>query len=252
MDMQLADKTFLVTASSRGLGLSVAQALVNEGADVILCGRNKEPLEKAVSKLGARAEYVVADVSKKEDIIHLIDQIRSSRHQIDGLFANAGGPPLGTFDSLPEDAWYNAFELTLMSTVRLTHGVLSLLKHSASPSILYNTSISVKQPIDNLLLSNSLRAAVVGMMRTVANELGPHGIRINAVCPGYIYTQRVEDLMAQGPPSRKEQIEAAIPLRRMGHPDEFGPFCAFLLSPRASYIHGALLLIDGGFHKGMM
>lgn len=252
MDLQLTDKIFLVTASSRGLGFSTAQALASEGAHVILCGRNEGPLKQAVSRLGPKAEYVIADISKKEDITNLYDQIQSSRQILDGLFANSGGPPPGTFVSLPEEAWYSAFELTLMSTVRLTHGILPLLTRSSSPAILYNTSISVKQPINNLLLSNSLRAAVVGMMRTIANELGPQGIRVNAVCPGYIYTQRVEDLLAQAPSSRKEQIEEMIPLKRMGRPEEFGPFCAFLLSPRASYIHGALMLIDGGLYRGMM
>lgn len=252
MDLQLTDKMFLVTASSRGLGFSVAQALIAEGAHVILCGRNENSLKQAVSRLGSRSEYIIADVSKKDDITYLFDQIRSSKKRLDGLFANAGGPPPGTFASISEDDWYIAFELTLMSSVRLTQSILPLLKQSDSPVILYNTSISVKQPIDNLLLSNSLRSAVIGMMRTIANELGPYGIRINAVCPGYIYTQRVEQLMAQTSPSQKEQIEEMIPLKRMGFPEEFGPVCAFLLSPRANYIHGTLLLIDGGLYRGMM
>jgi 3-oxoacyl-[acyl-carrier protein] reductase len=138
-----------------------------------------------------------------------------------------------------------------MSAIWLTREALPLLEKSDSPSILYSTSISVKQPIDNLLLSNALRPAVIGLMRTLSAEIGQDGIRINAVCPGYIYTDRVEELMASNK-SAKKSIESRIPLGRMGRPDEFGATCAFLLSPLASYIHGALLLIDGGLYRGMM
>lgn len=138
-----------------------------------------------------------------------------------------------------------------MSAVWLTRETLPLLKLSDSPSILYSTSISVKQPIDNLLLSNAIRPAVIGMMRTLVGELAPQSIRVNAICPGYIYTERVKELMAASE-SGVETINARIPLGRMGKPEEFGPVCAFLLSPVASYIHGALLLVDGGLYQGMM
>jgi 3-oxoacyl-[acyl-carrier protein] reductase len=133
----------------------------------------------------------------------------------------------------------------------LTRETIPLLKNSDSPSILYSTSISVKQPIDNLLLSNAIRPAVIGMMRTLASELTSDHIRVNAVCPGYIYTERVEELMSASETAIKT-INTRIPLGRMGRPEEFGPVCAFLLSPISSYIHGALLLIDGGLYQGMM
>ncbi len=252
MDLQIQDRVYLVTASSRGLGYSTARALVNEGAQIILCARSETALKEAVSKLRHNASYIVADLSKSEDIRRLTDHITNSEGHLDGVFVNAGGPPPGSFESLPESAWYDAFELTLMSAVRLTRSSLSLLSASDSPSILYNTSISVKQPVDNLLLSNSLRAAVVGMMRTIATEFGPKGIRVNAICPGYFSTKRVEDLLANAPPTRRAEIEKMIPLGRMGDPTEFGSVCAFLLSPLASYIHGALLLIDGGLYRGML
>lgn len=250
MDLDLVDRTFLVTAASRGLGFSVAKSLADEGAEVLICGRNEESLKKAASALGERAQYFVADVSKQEDIKRLVKDIGSQMLQIDGLFVNAGGPPPGTFSDLTDDDWRKAIDLTLMSAVWLTRETRHLLKMSDSPSILYSTSISVKQPLNNLLLSNAIRPAVIGMMRTLATELVSDYIRVNAICPGYIYTERVEELMAASE-SAEESINTRIPLGRMGRPEEFGPVCAFLLSPVSSYIHGALLLIDGGLYQGM-
>lgn len=251
MDLGLKDKTILVTAASRGLGYGVAEALVQEEANVVICGRTESSLKQAVSKLGERAEYVVSDVSKQDDIKILVDKIKNRDSKLDGLFVNAGGPPSGTFSSVSDKDWRTGFDLTLMSAIWLTRESLPLLKEAESPSILYSTSISVRQPIDNLLLSNAIRPAVIGMMRTLANEIGPEGVRVNAVCPGYIYTARVEQIIGSDR-SAKESLEVGIPLGRMGRPDEFGVTCAFILSPVASYIHGALLLIDGGLYRGMM
>jgi 3-oxoacyl-[acyl-carrier protein] reductase len=251
MDLNLTDRIFLVTAASRGLGFSVAKALSDEGAKVIICGRSEDSLKKATSMLGERAQYYVADLSKQEDVKKLVGNIGSQMLHLDGLFVNAGGPPPGTFSTLSDDDWKRAIDLTLMSAVWLTRETRPLLKMSDSPSILYSTSISVKQPIDNLLLSNAIRPAVIGMMRTLATELASDHIRVNAVCPGYIYTERVEELMSASK-SAEESINAKIPLGRMGKPEEFGPVCAFLLSPISSYIHGALLLVDGGLYQGMM
>lgn len=233
----------------------MAKALVGEMANVIICGRNEKSLQGAAVSLGNKCQYFVADVSNPADVTALLDFIKEQTTKLDGLFVNAGGPPPGTFNEISDDDWVKAFNLTLMSAIRLTREAMPLLKKSDAPSILYSTSISVKQPIANLLLSNSLRPAVIGMMRTLSEEIGPEGIRINAVCPGYIYTKRVEQLLtdskARGA-SADEEIIARIPLGRMGTPDEFGSVCAFLLSPIASYVHGALLLVDGGMFKGMM
>ncbi|MFW9888689.1 MAG: SDR family oxidoreductase [Candidatus Thorarchaeota archaeon] len=251
MDLQLKDKTILVTAASRGLGFGAANTLAQEEADVIICGRNEASLKEAVSKLGDRAQYVVADVSKKEDVKSLLEYVKERSSTLDGLFVNAGGPPPGTFSKLSDEDWKRGFDLTLMSAIWLTRESLPLLKKAESPAILYSTSVSVKQPIDNLLLSNAIRPAVIGMMRTLAGEIGSEGVRVNAILPGYIYTDRVEQLMT----SNKEamsSIEARIPLGRMGTPTEFGAVCAFLLSPLASYVHGALLLVDGGLYQGTM
>lgn len=254
MDLHLKDKIILVTAASRGLGFATAQALSNEGAKVIICGRTEASLKTAVDRLGNQARYVVADVSRLEDVKSLINSVESKEKMLDGIFVNAGGPPPGTFDRLSEADWEQSFHLTLMSAVRLTREALPLLEKSSTPSILYDTSISVKQPIGNLLLSNAFRAAVIGMMRTLAEEIGPKGIRVNAVCPGYMDTERVKELMkATGNAEQATgNIASNIPLGRMGNPKEFGEVCAFLLSPVASYVHGALLLVDGGLYKGMM
>jgi 3-oxoacyl-[acyl-carrier protein] reductase len=251
MDLDLKDRTYLVTAASRGLGFSVAKSLVSEGAHVIICGRNEESLKTASSSLGELAEYYVADVSKKEDVQSLVQKIATNIVVLDGLFVNAGGPPPGTFSNLTDDDWKKAFYLTLMSAVWLTRETRLLLKMSDSASILYSTSISVKQPIDNLLLSNAIRPAVIGMMRTLATELAPDYIRVNAICPGYIQTERVNELLAASD-SAEDNITAGIPLKRIGKPEEFGPVATFLLSPISSYIHGSLLLVDGGLYQGMM
>ena len=251
MDLDLTDRTYLVAAASRGLGFSVAKSLVDEGAEVIICSRNEESLKNAVSELGELARYYVADLSQQGDIKRLLKNIGSQIPRLDGLFVNAGGPPPGTFLETSDDDWRQAIDLTLMSAVWLTREAIPLLKMSDSPSILYSTSISVKQPINNLLLSNAIRPAVIGMMRTLATELAPEHIRVNAICPGYINTERVKELMSASK-SAKESINATIPLGRMGKPEEFGPVCAFLLSPVSSYIHGILLLVDGGLYQGMM
>ena len=251
MDLDLKDRTFLVTAASRGLGFSVAKSLVSEGAQVIICGRNEDSLKKATSSLGDLAEYYVADVSKKEDIQSMVKKIATNIVVLDGLFVNAGGPPPGTFSNLTDEDWKKAFDLTLMSAVWLTRETRLLLKMSDSASILYSTSISVKQPIDNLLLSNAIRPAVIGMMRTLATELAPDYIRVNAICPGYIQTERVDELLAASE-TAEANITAKIPLNRIGKPEEFGPAAAFLMSPVSSYIHGSLLLVDGGLYQGMM
>ncbi len=240
----------MVTAASRGLGYSVASVLVDEGARVIICGRNQDALEAATDALGGTAHYVVADLSKREDIARLAEEVNGHFEELDGLFVNAGGPRPGRFDDVLDSDWADAFQLTVMSAVRLTKSIVPLLRKSETPSILYSTSISVKQPIDGLVLSNSLRLSVIGLMRTLARELGTIGIRINAVCPGYFSTRRVQELIGDNQKMAQEIIQA-IPLGRMGEPIEFGRICSFLMSPLASYVHGAVVLIDGGIYRGM-
>lgn len=252
MDLNLKDRNFLVAAASRGLGYGVAKALIEEKANVLICGRTERALKEAVAKLGKQSDYVVADVSKKKDVKELLDVATSQYQKLDGLFVNAGGPPPGAFSEITDEQWKTSFNLTLMSAVWLTRFSLPLLEKSDNASILYSTSISVKQPIDNLLLSNSIRPAVIGLMRTLADEIGPKGVRVNAVCPGYIYTERVEELLEADEESSKSAIESSIPLGRIGTPEEYGKICTFLLSPVARYIHGVSLLVDGGLYRGML
>ncbi|MEM2141664.1 MAG: SDR family oxidoreductase [Candidatus Thorarchaeota archaeon] len=253
MNLRLENMTILVTGASRGLGFAVARALSSEGARVILCSRNETRLRKAVDQLGDSASYIVADVSRAADIQMMVRHVRDSIGVLDGLFVNTGGPPTGKFLGLSDDDWRSSFELTVMSAVRLTHECLPLLTKSRSSSILYNTSISIKEPIENLILSNSLRLSIIGLMKSLVNELGPDGPRVNAVCPGYFRTERIEEVLASS--SEKDEslgrLERNIPLRRIGDPAEFGAFCAFIMSPVASYIHGAVLVIDGGLYRGM-
>ncbi|MGQ4910651.1 MAG: SDR family oxidoreductase [Candidatus Thorarchaeota archaeon] len=251
MDLRLEDRTVLVTAASRGLGYAVARALIDEDANVVICGRNENSLKIATRELGSRATFIVADVSQEKDITRMMETIAKERDALDGLFVNAGGPPPGTFFEMTDEDWTKAFNLTLMSAVRLTRSAIPLLKKSSHPSILYSTSISVKQPIDNLLLSNAMRPAVIGLMRTLSTEIAPLGIRTNAVCPGYIDTERVQEILGSSGSARRS-IEQSIPLGRIGTPDEFGALCAFLLSPLASYVHGSVISIDGGLYRGFM
>jgi len=251
MDLGLDNRTVLVTAASRGLGYAVARALVDEDANVVICGRNENSLKLATRELGPRATSIVADVSQENDITHMMESIANEHDVLDGLFVNAGGPPPGTFSKTTDEDWTKAFNLTLMSAVRLTRSAIPLLKKSSHPSVLYSTSISVKQPIDNLLLSNAVRPAVIGLMRTLSTEIAPLGIRTNAVCPGYIDTERVQEILGLSGSARRS-IEQSIPLGRIGTPDEFGALCAFLLSPLASYVHGSVISIDGGLYRGFM
>jgi len=255
MDLQFKDSTILVTAASKGLGYSVAKILVQEGAKVIICSRSEDSLKKAVASLGNHSRYIVANLSRSAEIDNLFLQVKDMTPKLDGMFVNAGGPPPGHFSDITDDDWKSTIELTLMSSVRLTRNALPLLRKSESPSILYSTSSSVKQPTDNFLLANSVRLAVVGMMRTLANELGHEGIRVNAVCPGPIQEQGTEQISSSlklDDKTPRGETKPSNALRRLGKQDEFGKPCAFLLSPVASFIHGILLLIDGGLYRGMM
>lgn len=256
MDLQLSDKVALVTASSRGLGKATARYLALEGARVVMCARS-DALEEAASEIsvesGTEVVAVRADLTLQSDIDRLIETVIEQFGQIDILVVNNGGPPSGNFSDLTPADWEKAANLTLMSAVRLCYGVIPFMVEQGSGSILAIESISVKQPIDNLILSNSIRMAVIGMFKSMANEFGPKGIRVNSINPTFTYTERVEQLLSDralknGTTFReeKEKITATIPLRRMGDVDEFGRTAAWLVSPAASYIHGHALMFDGG------
>lgn len=256
MDLQLNDKVALVTAASKGLGKAAAYELAKEGAKVAMCARSQQ-LETTASEIWAktRAEIlpVRADVTKQDQVEHLVKATMQKFGRIDILIINAGGPKPGGFLDLEVNDWETAIQLTLMSAVRLSYAVTPHMLAQGEGSIVTTQSVSVKQPIDNLVLSNSLRMGVVGLMKTMANELGPKGIRVNSINPTYTWTDRVEQLMTdranrsgRSIEEETEMLTGTIPLRRMGTVEEFGRAIAWLASPAASYIHGHALMFDGG------
>lgn len=259
MDLQLAGKVALVTAASKGLGKASARQLALEGARIAICARS-DVLEEAAAEIGREAESDVlairADLTRQDEIDRLVNSTLDRFGQIDILVINAGGPSPGNFLDLTLDDWHVATKLTLMSAVGLCYGVVPHMLDQGSGSIVAIESISVKQPIDNLILSNSLRMAVIGMLKSMANELGPKGIRINSINPTFTWTERVEQLLANRAADNNSSVEeeaakvaANIPLRRMGLVEEFGRAVAWLASPAASFIHGHALMFDGGMTR---
>ena len=271
MDLGLHDKIALVTAASKGLGKAVALRLAQEGAHVAICARNEEKLYKTAAEIktatGVEVLPVPADVSDPAAADALVKATVERFGRIDVLITNAGGPPPGQFLDLTPADWETATRLTLMSAVRLCYAVVPVMKEQAKEpalslpkgSILAMTSVSVKQPLPNLILSNSLRLGVIGLVKTLADELAPFGIRVNGICPGWTRTARVDQLLrdragrnSTTPEEEAAKIEASIPLGRMGTPEEFAAAAAFLVSPAASYITGVSLLVDGGMYRGVM
>ncbi|MBN1954649.1 MAG: SDR family oxidoreductase [Anaerolineae bacterium] len=263
MNLELTGKVALVTAASRGLGQAVAMQLAQEGAAVAICARHPADLQAAAARIEQATKgtilAVAADVSLPQDVERLVQTTLDRWGRIDVLVTNAGGPPPGRFVDLQPEDWEAATQLTLMSAVHLCYAVVPTMREQHSGSIVAITSISVKQPLPNLILSNSVRLAVVGLVKTLSDELAPDGIRVNAVCPGWTRTERVEQLLADraarsGATAEEEAagITAAIPLGRMAIPEELARAVAFLASPAASYITGVSLLVDGGMYRGAM
>ena len=263
MDLKLKDKRALVTGASRGLGYATALALAKEGCKVAINGRDEARIKSVAEKLsketGAQVIGLAGDVSEIGVPEKLIHQIVDAFGGLDILVTNAGGPPPGTFESFDEATWQKAIDLSLMSHVRLIRAALPHLWKSSAASVLTVTSMSVKQPLANLVLSNSVRAATVGLTKSLALELGKDGIRFNSILPGWTETERVTQLMTARATANKSTVEAEIakqsqesPLGRMGQPAEFANAAAFLVSPAASYITGVMLTVDGGMYKGTL
>jgi 3-oxoacyl-[acyl-carrier protein] reductase len=263
MDLGLKDKVALVAAGSRGLGRAVAEELAAEGASLILCAREVETLTETAAAIAdssnAHVLAVPADVTVTDDIKRVVDAGNERFGRIDILVTNAGGPPAGRFDQLTREQWERAIRLTLMSAVELTRQVLPGMRERRWGRILNITSIAVKQPVENLLLSNSMRAGLTGFARTLANEVAAEGVTVNNILPGYTRTERLEELaqMMAG----KQGISAAefrgkwekeIPMGRLGEPREFAALAAFLVSERASYITGTSIQVDGGWIKSLL
>ena len=256
MDLELRGKVALVTAASKGLGRASAMALAAEGAQIAISARSAI-LETTAAEIGAATGAQVlavrGDVSEAADVTRMVAATMERFGQIDILVINAGGPPPGSFLSLTIDQWEQALQLTLLSAVRLCYAVVPHMLQRSSGSIVAIQSASVKQPVDNLILSNSIRLAVIGLLKSLAIELGPHGIRVNSLNPSFAQTERIDQLLAaraaanhSTPAAEAEKVVAGIPLGRMGTPEEFGRTLAWLASPAASYVHGQAVMFDGG------
>ncbi len=260
MDLMLTGKIALVVASSKGLGKAIAGQLAAEGADVMLTSRDPELLELARQELQAtargRVECTPCDITKVDDIQALVATTRNQLGPIEILINNAGGPPGGGFEQLDDSAWQTAFELNLLSYVRLIREVLPDLKQSGG-RIINVTSSSIKQPIPGLILSNAFRMGILGLAKSLADELAPFNILVNTVAPGRIATDRTAYLDQLKADKRGIDIEQVvseslqnIPLKRYGDPEEFARVVCFLASGASSYVTGSTLMVDGGMVKG--
>jgi 3-oxoacyl-[acyl-carrier protein] reductase len=263
MDLGLKNKVALVAAASRGLGRAVAEELAAEGASLVLCARNAQMLTETSDAIsgssGAQVLAVPADVAVVRDVTRVVASGIERFGRIDILVTNAGGPPAGDFEHVTREQWELATRLTLYSAIELARHVLPGMKERRWGRILNITSIAVKQPVENLILSNSLRAGVTGFARTLANEVAPLGITVNNILPGYTRTERVEELAAMmaakegiSPAEFKARWEQEIPMKRLGEPREFGALAAFLVSERASYITGTSIQVDGGWIRSLL
>lgn len=263
MELGLNGRCALVCAASRGLGRASAMALAADGASVAICGRDPVSLDRTADDIrrstGARVLALPADLSRADDITRLVSDTVTQLGALDVLVTNTGGPRSAPFEEIEDDEWEAAVASLLMSVVRLSRASLPHMRARGGGRIINVTSVSVKHPIEGLVLSNSLRAAVTGLAKTLATELAPERILVNCVAPGYTATSRVIELsraaaVREGTTAEEVQkrTEARIPLGRMGTPEEFGAAVAFLASDRASYITGVTLQIDGGFVRGLM
>ncbi len=262
MNLGLQGRTAFVAASSQGLGRAIAEALAAEGVRLALCART-ERIAVVASEIAAtyqvRTMGIVADVSVLQDVSRAVEQASEAFGAIDILVTNAGGPPPGPFESHTSEAWQKAVDLNLMSVVNLCRAVVPGMKERRWGRILNVTSIAVKQPVEGLILSNSVRAAVTGFARTLANEVAPYNITVNNLLPGYTRTERLVKLADNIAATKGITSEAAfaawehqIPMGRLGEPAEFAALAAFLASERAGYITAQNIAVDGGWIKGLV
>jgi 3-oxoacyl-[acyl-carrier protein] reductase len=263
MDLGLRGKTALVAAASKGLGKGVARALAAEGANVVMFSRDQAAIDGAAKDVqsgaqhGARVLGLAADVTNTADLQRVVQTTVERFGGVDILFNNAGGPKPAMFDSLTDDDWQSAFELNLMSAIRLTRLCLPHMRAKHWGRVITSTSSSVKQPLPTLMLSNAVRSATTAWSKTLSDQVAADGITVNTLAPGRIDTERIrqiDDDLAQRQGRTREDVTrdslSTIPLRRYGRPDEYGAAAAFLASDQAAYITGVTLLVDGGLFRG--
>lgn len=262
MNLGLNGKVALVTAASRGLGKAVALELSHEGAKVAICARREDKVLAAAEDISARTNGEVAgfaaDVTDGHQVKELVDAVRERFGPIEILVPNAGGPPGGTISEFKADDYRAAVELNLMSTINLCYAVLPHMRENRWGRIVAITSVSSRQPLDHLVLSNTARAGVLGFIKSLSNHVAAEGITVNAVCPGYTKTERIKELAKMYADSGKgtlddyyRKVEVDVPMKRMGTVEEFAAVVTFLVSERASYVTGVALPIDGGWIKSL-
>jgi 3-oxoacyl-[acyl-carrier protein] reductase len=263
MELGLKGRSALVAAASRGLGKACALSLATEGASVAICARDTGALEatrdEIAERTGSTVVGIAADLSRGEEAARFVREGGEALGGCQILVTNAGGPPTGTFEQLGEDAFREALEALFFSTMRMSREAIPAMRSAGYGRIVVISSTSVKQPIPNLMLSNSARSAVAGWAKTLANELAPDGITVNAVMPGRVLTDRVRYLIeraaeASGRPveEEREAQAAAIPVGRFGKPEDVGDLVAYLASERASFITGSSIQVDGGMTRGLL
>lgn len=263
MDLGLQGKVALIAGGSMGLGKAVATELSREGAKIAICALDDPELPGAAEDIrketGGEVLAVPADLTNMDEARGFVRKSMDHFGTVDILVNNAGGPPSVPLMDIDDDLWYFGFRLNLMSTIAMTTEVVPVMKEKKWGRIINMTSISVKQPIDGLILSNTIRSGVIGFAKTLSTELAPHNVTVNSVCPGYTLTDRVRNLskvVAERENTTPEAIvarwESTIPMGRLGTPEEFAALVAFLASDRSGYITGAAIQIDGGWYKGVM
>jgi 3-oxoacyl-[acyl-carrier protein] reductase len=256
MDLGLKDRVAIVMAASKGLGRACAQALAAERCRIAICSRNREQIDRTAKEIvqvtGAEVFAAVADVGKASDIESFVNDVARRWGRIDILINNAGGPPVKSFEETNDDEWHEYFDITFMSVVRAVRAVLPAMKKGGYGRIINITSVSVKEPIDNLVYSNALRLGVVGLAKSLANELGPCGITVHNVAPGFYLTDGLERVvnkrMEKGEHRELifKQWAQSIPLRKIGDPSELAALVSFLASGKSSYMTGTTIQVDGG------
>jgi 3-oxoacyl-[acyl-carrier protein] reductase len=257
MDLGLKDCKAFVAGGSKGLGKACAEALAHEGARVFICSRNTAELKRAAEEIGA-AGFSAADVSRPEEVKRVVAEAIAALGGVDCLVTNAGGPPTAPFETAGDDDWEIAYKLNLMSAVRLIREALPALKASGRGRIVNLTGYGVKEPLRDLVVSDSVRAGVTVMAKTIASDLAPYGVTVNNIAPGPIKTARLTDILSarakssgKTPDELFERLSESIPVRRMGDPHEIGDLCAYLCSAQAGYLTGQTIVVDGGINRSI-